>query len=82
MPTSATFVEDRGAVSPSDAASLTMLRSEVEHAIETLSPSERRVLQLRFGLFDDQERTLEEIGKRLGVTRARIRQIETRAPKR
>jgi RNA polymerase primary sigma factor len=56
-----------------------MLRSEVEHAIETLSPSERRVLQLRFGLFDDQERTLEEIGKRLGVTRERIRQIESRA---
>ena len=73
------FVEDHGAVSPSDAASLTMLRSEVERAIETLSPSERRVLQLRFGLFDDQERTLEEIGKRLGVTRERIRQIETRA---
>jgi RNA polymerase primary sigma factor len=73
------FVEDRGAVSPSDAASLTMLRSEVEHAIETLGPSERRVLQLRFGLLDSQERTLEEVGKRLGVTRQRIRQIEARA---
>jgi RNA polymerase primary sigma factor len=73
------FVEDREAISPSDALSLTMLRSEVEHAIETLAPSERRVLQLRFGLLDGRERTLEEVGKRLGVTRERIRQIETRA---
>jgi RNA polymerase primary sigma factor len=56
-----------------------MLRFEIEHAIETLAPSERRVLQLRFGLLDGQERTLGEIGKRLGVTRERIRQIETRA---
>ena len=73
------FVEDSGAISPPDAASLTMLRSDVEQAIETLGPNERRVLQLRFGLFDNQERTLEEIGKRLGVTRERIRQIEARA---
>jgi RNA polymerase primary sigma factor len=73
------FVEDREAVSPSEAASLTMLRVDVEHAIETLAPSERRVLQLRFGLLDNQERTLEEIGKRLGVTRERIRQIEAKA---
>jgi RNA polymerase primary sigma factor len=73
------LVEDRGAVSASDVVSMTMLRSEIEHAIETLAPSERRVLQLRFGLLDGQERTLGEIGKRLGVTRERIRQIETRA---
>jgi RNA polymerase primary sigma factor len=73
------FVEDSGAISPADAASLSMLRSDVEHAIETLAPSERRVLQLRFGLFDNQERTLEQVGKRLGVTRERIRQIEVRA---
>ena len=73
------FVEDREAISPSDAASLTMLRSEVEEVINTLAPSERRVLKLRFGLFDGQERTLEEIGKRLGVTHERIRQIEARA---
>jgi RNA polymerase primary sigma factor len=73
------FVEDRGAVSPSEVASLSMLRSEIDHAIETLAPSERRVLQLRFGLLDGQERTLGEIGKHLGVTRERIRQIETRA---
>jgi len=73
------FVEDREAVSPSDAALLTMLRSEVDAVLDSLAPSERRVLKLRFGLIDGQERTLEEIGMRLGVTRERIRQIEARA---
>jgi RNA polymerase primary sigma factor len=73
------FVEDREAVSPSDAASLTMLRSEVEHVLSSLTPRERRVLQLRFGLVDDRQCTLEEIGKRIGVTRERIRQIEATA---
>jgi len=70
------FVEDREAVSPSDAASLTMLRSEVDHVLHSLTPRERRVLQLRFGLVDDRQCTLEEIGMRIGVTRERIRQIE------
>jgi RNA polymerase primary sigma factor len=73
------FVEDREAVSPADAASLTMLRSEVDHVLSSLTPRERRVLQLRFGLVDDHQCTLEEIGKRLGVTRERIRQIEAMA---
>jgi RNA polymerase primary sigma factor len=73
------FVEDREAVSPSDAASLTMLRSEVDHVLNSLRPRERRVLQLRFGLVDDHQCTLEEVGKRLGVTRERIRQIEAKA---
>jgi RNA polymerase primary sigma factor len=73
------FVEDREAVSPSDAASLTMLRSEVELVLDSLTPRERRVLQLRFGLVDDHQCTLDEIGKRIGVTRERIRQIEAKA---
>jgi len=73
------FVEDREAVSPSDAASLTMLHSEVEDVLDTLTPRERRVLQLRFGLIDDHQRTLEELGKRFGLTRERIRQIEANA---
>ena len=73
------FVEDREAVSPSDAASLTMLHAAVEGVLDTLTPRERRVLQLRFGLIDGHQRTLEEVGKRIGVTRERIRQIETRA---
>jgi RNA polymerase primary sigma factor len=73
------FVEDREAVSPSDAASMTMLHSEVQGVLDTLTPRERRVLQLRFGLIDGHQRTLEEVGKRIGVTRERIRQIETKA---
>src|SRR6266853_5804268 len=73
------FVEDREAVSPQDAASLTMLHSEVEDVLDTLTPRERRVLQLRFGLIDGHQRTLEEVGKRFGVTRERIRQIEAKA---
>ena len=73
------FVEDKEATSPSDAASITMLQLAVEAALDTLIPRERRVLQLRFGLIDGHERTLEEVGKRFGVTRERIRQIEVKA---
>jgi RNA polymerase primary sigma factor len=73
------FVEDTQAVAPSDAASLTMLHNEVEDILDTLTPRERRVLQLRFGLIDGHQRTLEEVGKRFGVTRERIRQIEAKA---
>jgi RNA polymerase primary sigma factor len=73
------FVEDREAVSPLDAASLTMLHSEVEDVLDTLTPRERRVIQLRFGLNDGHQRTLEEVGKRFALTRERIRQIEVRA---
>jgi len=73
------FVEDKEATSPSDAASITMRHFAVEAALDTLIPRERRVLQLRFGLIDGYERTLEEVGKRFGVTRERIRQIEGKA---
>ena len=73
------FVEDKEAIAPSEAASLTMLHTEVEDVLDTLTPRERRVLQLRFGLVDGQQRTLEEVGKRFGVTRERIRQIEGKA---
>jgi RNA polymerase primary sigma factor len=73
------LVEDKEAVAPGDAASLTMLHDEVEDILDTLTPRERRVLQLRFGLIDGHQRTLEEVGKRFGVTRERIRQIEAKA---
>jgi len=73
------FVEDKEAIAPSEAVSLAVLRTEVEDVLDTLTPRERRVLQLRFGLVDSQQRTLEEVGKRFGVTRERIRQIETKA---
>jgi RNA polymerase primary sigma factor len=73
------FVPDGQAISPSEAAALTMLRTEVDLILDTLLPRERRVLQLRFGLLEGRERTLEEVGKRFGVTRERIRQIEAKA---
>jgi RNA polymerase primary sigma factor len=73
------FVQDGEATSPADAAALTMLRNEVDLILDTLSARERRVLQLRFGLLEGNERTLEEVGQRLGVTRERIRQIEAKA---
>jgi RNA polymerase primary sigma factor len=73
------FVEDREATPPPEAASRTMLRTEVEVALATLSPRERRVLQLRLGLVDGHQRTLEEVGQRWGVKRERICQIEAKA---
>ena len=75
----ADFVEDKEATSPVDAALLSVLQIEVEDILHTLTPRERRVLQLRFGLIDAHQRTLEEVGQRFGLTRERIRQIETRA---
>jgi RNA polymerase primary sigma factor len=56
-----------------------MLRTEVEDVLDSLTPRERRVLQLRFGLIDGHQRTLKEAGERFGVTRERIRQIEVGA---
>jgi RNA polymerase primary sigma factor len=73
------FIEDKDAIAPSEAASLTLLRTEVENILDSLTPRERRVLQLRFGLIDSNQRTLEEVGKRFGVTRERIRQVESKA---
>ncbi len=73
------FVVDREAISPSEAASRADLHEEVEDTLRMLTPRERRVLQLRFGLIDDHQRTLDEVGRRLGVTRERIRQIEAKA---
>jgi RNA polymerase primary sigma factor len=73
------FLEDKQATAPSEAATETLLHDEMQHMLDTLSPRERRVLQLRFGLVGGHQRTLEEVGKRFGVTRERIRQIETKA---
>jgi len=73
------FVEDKAAVAPLEAASEAMFRNEVEDILATLRPRERRVVQLRFGLVDDEPRTLEEVGRRMGLTRERIRQIEATA---
>ena len=56
-----------------------MLREQVQHALETLSERERDVLELRFGLRDGKEHTLEEVSRYFNVTRERIRQIEAKA---
>ena len=73
------FIEDRSALAPSEAASYQLLKEQVDDVLETLSDREARVLQLRFGLEDGRNRTLEEVGRDFGVTRERIRQIEAKA---
>ena len=64
---------------PADAASHTLLKEQLEDVLSTLTPREKKVLELRFGLEDGRNRTLEEVGKEFNVTRERIRQIEAKA---
>jgi len=73
------FIEDSDAPSPTDQASLQLLRDQIEEIFVSLTPREVRILQLRFGLIDGYSYTLEEVGKKFGVTRERIRQIEAQA---
>ena len=72
------FIEDDRAVSPPDAASMSMLKEQLDKVLEGLADRERRVIRLRFGLDDGHPRTLEEVGREFGVTRERIRQIESK----
>jgi RNA polymerase primary sigma factor len=74
--TLADLVEDKEAMAPVEAASHTLLQEELAEVLSILTARERRVLQLRFGLIDGREHTLEEVGRRLGFTRERIRQTE------
>jgi RNA polymerase primary sigma factor len=73
------FIEDEDAPSPMDSAAREMLREQVQHALASLSEREREVLELRFGLRDGKEHTLEEVSRYFNVTRERIRQIEAKA---
>jgi len=73
------FIEDEEAISPSDEASRRILREVLDEILESLSPREVRILQMRFGLVDGCTHTLEEVGRKFGVTRERIRQIEAHA---
>ena len=73
------FIHDENAVAPAEAATYGQLKAHVARALATLTDRERRVLTLRFGLEDGRSRTLEEVGRDLGVTRERIRQIEAKA---
>lgn len=72
------FIEDSDAIIPLDAASFILLQEQLESVLHTLSEREKKVIQLRFGLHDGTPRTLEEVGKEFGVTRERIRQIESK----
>jgi len=73
------FVKDDESRSPDAAATQLMLREEMDQALDTLTPREKKVIQLRFGLDNGKQRTLEEVGKAFGVSRERIRQIEAEA---
>jgi len=72
------FIEDSDAIVPIDAASFILLQEQLDAILHTLSDREKKVIQLRFGLTDGHPRTLEEVGKEFGVTRERIRQIESK----
>jgi RNA polymerase primary sigma factor len=72
------FIEDSDAVVPVDAASFILLQEQLDSVLHTLSDREKKVIQLRFGLTDGHPRTLEEVGREFGVTRERIRQIESK----
>ena len=73
------FIEDDEAPPPDDTATYNLLREHLEEVLETLPPREVRILQLRYGLQDGQAYTLEEVGRKMGVTRERVRQIEAQA---
>ena len=77
----ADFLQDDDSASPTDAATFLMLREKIEEALDQLTPRERDVLKMRFGLDDGYPHTLEEVGKHFQVTRERIRQIEAKALK-
>ena len=72
------FIEDADAVVPIEAAAFIMLQDQLERVLDELSRREQRIIQLRFGLTDGHPRTLEEVGREFGVTRERIRQIESK----
>ncbi|MDZ7837346.1 MAG: RNA polymerase sigma factor RpoD [Actinomycetota bacterium] len=70
------FIEDTEAEKPADAASFAMLQKQIQQVLGTLTGRERKILELRFGLYDGHPRTLEEVGREFSVTRERIRQIQ------
>lgn len=73
------FIEDESMPEPVDAAAKELLKEQVENALSVLSERERQVLEMRFGLLDGKDYTLEEVGRYFNVTRERIRQIEAKA---
>ena len=76
------YIEDAGAIPPDEAAAASLLRTQIEEVLQKLPERERKILQLRYGLNDGRYRTLEEVGVEFGITRERVRQIETVALRR
>ena len=75
----ADFIEDKGVVSPSDAAIQMNMKEQLDNVLKTLTPREEKIIRMRFGMEDGSEHTLEEVGQTFSVTRERIRQIEAKA---
>ncbi|MFQ5409134.1 MAG: RNA polymerase sigma factor RpoD/SigA, partial [Anaerolineales bacterium] len=73
------FIEDEDSPAPADQATNHLLRQQLQDVLSELPPREVRILQLRYGLLDGESYTLEEVGKKMGVTRERVRQIEAQA---
>ena len=73
------FIHDREAPAPDETATYNLLRDHLNEVLGSLPPREVRILQLRYGLLDGQSYTLEEVGRKMGVTRERVRQIEAQA---
>ncbi len=78
----ADFIEDEEAPEPAEVATENLLREQVKEVLATLPPREARILQLRYGLLNGESYTLEEVGRKMGVTRERVRQIEAQALRR
>jgi RNA polymerase primary sigma factor len=75
----ADFIEDEDTISPEDSATNQLLKEQVKHVLSALTEREQKIVELRFGLKDGRQHTLEEVGQEFGVTRERIRQIEAKA---
>ena len=73
------FIEDKVEMPPSEAATMRLLKDQINDVLHELTDRERRIILLRYGLEDDRSRTLEEVGREFNVTRERIRQIEAKA---
>ena len=73
------FIEDERSPAPAETATQNMLHAHIQNALTGLPPREVRILQLRYGLLDGEAYTLEEVGRKMGVTRERVRQIEAQA---
>jgi RNA polymerase primary sigma factor len=73
------FIEDEEALAPTTTVTQNLLKEHLQDVLGSLPPREVRILQLRYGLLDGQSYTLEEVGRKMGVTRERVRQIEAQA---